>query len=83
MGLRTLTTISVGRTPAMVAAQASAARTTSFSWSLWACSTFRITSSVKPWKPGCSASCFIISVSTPKTSALVVAGLEMYLHSST
>ena len=39
MGFNTLTTISVGRTPAMVAAQASAALTTSFSWSLCAWST--------------------------------------------
>ena len=87
MGLSTLTTISVGNTTAMVAAQASAALTTSFSWSLWACSTWkrhrvctgggqlvtlRITSSVKPWNPVCRASCFIISVSTPKTRARVL-----------
>ena len=34
--------------------------------------TLRITSSVKPWNPVCRASCFIISVSTPKTRARVL-----------
>ena len=46
-------------------------RLTSFSSSRWASRTFKMMSSVKPWKLEINGSCLSISVRTPKTKARV------------